>query len=252
MTERTELVHFLDSFLAIDEIKDASWNGVQFEGAERAAKVGFAVDAGIATFERAAAEGVDFLIVHHGHFWRSINPSVSAWSKKRLNVLFEKNMTLYAAHLPLDCHPEVGNNIQLLERLGAAPYGWFAEVGGKPVGALGRFEPALSREQLAERVHNEINNQCGSLPFGPETVRTLAVLSGAGGQTAFHEAVRERVDAYLTGEACELYHGALDAAVNVFFAGHHATERHGLLALQKVLNQRFDIETVFLELPTGL
>ncbi len=252
MKTRSELVHFLDRYLAISEVKDSSWNGVQYEGKDEVGKVGFAVDAGVATFERASAEGADFLIVHHGHFWRSANPSISAWSKRRLQILFDRDITLYAAHLPLDCHPEVGNNVQMLSALGAAQYGAFAESGGKEIGVLGRFEPPITCKQLEERVRQQISADVKMLSFGPDTIATIAALSGAGGRGAFHEAVAAGVDAYLTGEICELYHSARDTGANVLFAGHHATERHGLMALQKVIGERFDIETVFLDMPTGL
>lgn len=253
MARLQELVLFLDAYLDNGTVKDDSWNGLQVEGKSEVKRVIFAVDAGMETFERAAEEQADMVVVHHGMFWRSADPSVKKHNKKRVDFLLKHGISLYASHLPLDLHPEVGNNAQLLEVLGFAkdgPFGWYA---GTQISFMGYREQPTTIEAIEEKLSQELNATCKSLPFGPKEISRIAVCSGGGASFGiFMEAVQLGVDLYLTGDSTEMYQIAKDMGINVIFAGHHATEIVGVRALANVVREKCDVETVFIDIPTGL
>jgi len=252
MEKLDKIVTFLDHFLEIETIKDSSWNGLQYQGNRDIRKILFAADAGIETFERGAALRADLIVVHHGVFWKSMNPCLAGFLKKRLEVLWRHEISLYAAHLPLDRHRVVGNNAQLLKHLGAAIRSGFCEVDGKSIGWIGEVKHPVRMETIERRLARHLNAHCTVLPFGAKSVRTVAVVSGAGGLSGFHEAVAAGVDLYLTGEISDVYHAAKDTPINVIFGGHHATETLGVKALATVVKRKFKVETIFLDIPTGL
>jgi len=252
MEKLDKIVSFLDRYLEIETIKDSSWNGLQYEGKPAIKKVLFAADAGIETFEKGVALSADLIVVHHGLFWKSMNPCLVASLKKRIHVLSNHEISLYAAHLPLDRHRVVGNNAQLLKLLGATIRGEFYEVNGKNVGWVGEFKRTVSLEAIERKLARCLNTQCTVLPFGKQNTKTIAVVSGGGGLSGFNEAVTAGVDLYLTGEISDVYHAAKDASINVIFGGHHATETLGVKALSEVVKRKFKVETMFLDIPTGL
>jgi len=247
-----KVVGFLDTYLKIDEIEDSSWNGLQFEGAPKVEKIAFAVDASVESFEKAVKESADMLIVHHGHFWRSHNPSVAGWSKERVNILYRNNISLYACHLPLDRHKEVGNNAELLKLLGAHIKKEFLFHKGKNIGWIGERKRPISITKVEKVLNETINTKCIVLPFGKKNIKTIAVCSGGGSYGGFYEALALKADLYITGDTAEIYYTAKDSSMNVIFAGHHATETVGIKALSKVIEKKFMTETIFIDLPTGL
>lgn len=252
MVKLREIVEFLDDYLKINEIKDDSWNGLQVEGKDEVKKIVFAVDAGMNTFKKAVEEKADLVVVHHGHFWKEANPSVTNWGKERIDLLRKNDISLYACHLPLDRHGEVGNNAQLLKLISAEIKEEFYQHEGKNVGWTGEFKQAVSIKDVEKKLNSELKTKCTILPFGKKEIKTIAVCSGGGGYQAFFEALNKRVDLYLTGDSIEAYHSAKDAKLNVIFAGHHATETMGVKALSRVIKEKFGVETVFMDLPTGL
>lgn len=253
MTKRDVIVSYLDSYLDISGIADDSWNGLQFEGKAEVQRIVTAVDSGVETFERAVKEKADMVIVHHGQFWSGANPSLRGWSKRRFDILAENGISLYAAHLPLDRHPVVGNNAELMRIFGAKKERESFFYHGAPIGWIGTFAKPVTRDELARRITKGINTTTLQvLPFGPEKIRTLGICSGGGGHVGFFEAMKEGVDAYVSGEVTEVYHGAKDARMNVFFAGHHATETVGVRALGEHIRRRFKVPAVFIDIPTGL
>ena len=247
-----KVVSFLDNYLKIDEIEDSSWNGLQFEGSGKIEKIAFAVDASVESFEKAAQANADMLIVHHGHFWSSHNPSISGWSKERIDLLYNNNLSLYACHLPLDRHKEVGNNAEILKLLGAPIKKEFMFHKGKNIGWLGERKRALSLKDIERKLVDSLDTECIILPFGKENIRSVAVCSGGGSYGGFYEALELNADLYITGDTAEIYYTAKDSRMNVIFAGHHATETVGLKALSKVLEKRLKIDVLFIDLPTGL
>jgi len=252
MPKLNNIVDFLDEFLKISDVEDSSWNGLQFEGRNTVKKAAFAVDAGIDAFRMSADMNADMLIVHHCHFWDFRNPSITGWAKERLKILFDNDISLYVSHNPLDRHKEVGHNAQILKLLGAKISDEFFHYHGKNIGWIGERKMAIPLKEIVEKLDRDLHTECRVLPFGRNKVRTIAVCSGGGSYSGFYSALDAGVDLYITGDAVEIYHTAKDAGMNVIFAGHHATETLGLHALSKVLQKKFAIDTVYLDLPTGL
>ncbi len=245
-----DVVEFLDNYLP-DEAKDDSWNGLQVEGTSEIRKIIFAVDAGIDTFNAAISEKADMILVHHGHFWKSSDPSISGWQKERIDLLLKNNISLYVSHLPLDRHREIGNNSELLKLLGAEIKEEFMIKEGKNIGWIGEMKKEKSLEEVKNILKKELDSDLRTVEFGKDVIKTIAVCSGSGGYWGFYEALDKKVDLYLTGDPIEVYMTAKDAKMNIIFAGHHATETLGLKALMKVVEDKFNIEARFLDLPTG-
>lgn len=252
MTELNEIVNFLDKYLQIGEYKDASYNGLQFEGNNNVKKIIFAVDSGIDAFEKAAEENADMIVVHHGLFWQGNNPSIKGVMKKRLQILFENNISLYAAHLPLDKHRESGNNAKLMEIVGADITGEFVEFEGAKIGYVGKFKNEVTLQDVGDALEKELNTKCRTFELGKEKLKTVGICSGGGGIKAFKDAIEHNVDLYITGEESDFYNDAKDARINVIFAGHHATEIVGVRALSRIISDQFTVETRFIDIPTGL
>lgn len=249
---RQELCEYLDTFLDIHAIDDACWNGLQYEGKDTIQHIALAVDTGTEIFKTAAAKGADFLIVHHGHFWKNANPSLISWQKKRLASLETSQISLYACHLPLDRHAEIGNNMELIRLLGGTIQGEFLMHQGKNIGWVGELPSPLSLATLEANLNTHLNTHCTVIGDKDRLIRTLAISSGAGGYHGFYEALDKKVDAYLTGDSFDIYQTAHDASIAVIFAGHYATETVGLQALGNHLHEHFDLTTEFLDLPPRL
>ncbi len=246
------ITEYLDSRLRIGEIRDASWNGLQFEGKDDVRKIMFAVDAGIETFERAVEEKCDMVIVHHGLFWAMNDPCIKGATKRRIDILHRNDISLYACHLPLDRHPVVGNNVQLLKLLGARVAGEFLSRDGKNLSYHGEFKPAVSIEHVEKKLSEGLSTSCKVLPFGRSRIRSVGVISGGGGRGDFEHAVAMGLDLFITGEATDFYHAVKDTEMNVIFAGHHATEILGVMALKGVVEKKLGVESIFVDIPTGL
>ena len=247
-----KVVGFLDNYLNIDDIEDSSWNGLQFEGASRVNKIAFAVDASVESFQKAAEANADMLIVHHGHFWSNHNPSITGWTKERIDLLYKNNLSLYACHLPLDRHKEVGNNARILKLLGAKITKEFLYHKGGNIGWIGERKNALSLKDIERKLVDSLDTECIILPFGKKSIKSIAVCSGGGSYGGFYEALDLNADLYITGDTAEVYYTAKDSGMNVIFAGHHATETVGLKALSKVLEKSLKVDVLFIDLPTGL
>lgn len=252
MPNLSKVVSFLNNFLKVEDIKDTCWNGLQFEGRSDVKKIVFAVDASIDTFKLAIQRQADLIVVHHGHFWHTQNPSIVGWAKERVEFLSKHQTSLYACHLPLDRHRIVGNNAQLLKMLGANITNEFLLHEGKNIGWIGTTKRAVPLKKIERKLNSELKTNCILLPFGKESIKTVAVCSGGGGYGGFYEALNLNVDLYITGDAIEAYYSAKDSKMNVIFAGHHATETLGLKALAEVVKGKFRIQCMFIDLPTGL
>ncbi|MEX2536865.1 MAG: Nif3-like dinuclear metal center hexameric protein [Trueperaceae bacterium] len=249
--KRDALVRWLDDYLAIADYPDPSLNGLQLEGAEEVGKVAVAVDASLATFEKAAELGADFLIVHHGLFWGS-PIALTGMHKKRVAFLLEQEISLYAAHIPLDAHREVGNNWGLAAILGLQELQDFAQFKGKPVGVKGTFKEPRPRRLLANLLEEKLGEPVMMLEGGPEQVETFGVVSG-GAAWDVVTAANEGLDAFLTGEPRhELFHEAYERGINALFGGHYMTETVGVNLLAGKIRDLHDLPVEFIYLPTGL
>jgi len=253
MTTRSEIVIFLDDYLVIDDFPDDSaWNGLQIEGRESISKIVFTTDTGIQTFEQAIAIHADMIVVHHGIFWKQSNPSIVSYTKKRVKLLLDNGISLYTAHLPLDKHPEVGNNAQLIELLGFTkdmPFAWYK---GHYLSFIGKSDTPYSIDGIVRILKEKLSAQCTVLPFGKKEIKTIAICSGGADHVQLDEAIDRCVDLFIAGEAFECYHDVRDAGINVIFAGHHATEILGVKALSNVVQERFNVEAYFIDIPTKL
>lgn len=249
--KRDELVTYLDTYLQIKTIEDASNNGLQVEGAEEVARLAFAVDAGLAAFEEARAHGAQMLIVHHGLYW-SQPLMVVGIQRQRLQVLLGADLSLYASHLPLDFHPEVGNNATLARWLGLEESGPFGEYKGQPAGVAGSLPEAPSLDLFVGQVERCLGRPVIQVwSFGSDRIQRVGIVSGGAGSLV-GEAAKAGVDVFLTGEVNHsVYHEAKELGMNVIYGGHYATETAGLKSLAEHLSTRFCLDTVFLDLPTG-
>ena len=249
--ELESLVSYLDGYLKISEISDypGALNGLQLENGGSVTRIAVAVDAAQATIDRAIAEGANLLLVHHGLFWDG-NRSVTGRRYRRLKALMEAGVAVYSAHLPLDVHPEVGNNAVLARALGIDVQGPFGTYKGQPVGVWGLLDS--NREEFGARLSTVLGGAVKLVPGGPERIRRVGVITGgAGGEVgSAHEA---GLDAFVTGEGA--HHNFFDAeegGVNLFLGGHYATEVWGVRALGTHLEARFGLPWVFIDHPTGL
>lgn len=244
MPKRNELVTFLDETLQVREVPDPYCpNGLQVEGCEDIQKVGFAVDACIQTFEALA--DCHMIVTHHGLFWPSIK-RVTGPMRRSLAFLLEREINLYPVHLPLDVHAEYGNNVQLMKQLGWTPQERFDQVGWIGTG------PAATPEELKAHLQSLLGSDVRLLPFGGDRVERLAVSSGGGSIGLLASAAKSGADLVITGEASHpIYHAAKEMGINLILAGHYQTETWGVKALQKLLGERFGLETQFVDFPTG-
>jgi dinuclear metal center YbgI/SA1388 family protein len=246
-----DLVAYLDSYLRIHEISDdpRALNGLQVSRDGEVSRIAAAVDACQATIDAAAARGADLLIVHHGLFWGGLRPLIGP-EGRRVRALVLHRLALYAAHLPLDCHPEVGNNAVISRALELSDLVPFGRFDGAAIGLQGRCD--LSRDQLLERITAMLGQRPRCVPGGPGRVRRVAVVSGAG-SSALREAAAAGVDMLLTGEAPHhSFFEAEELGVNLVLGGHYATETFGVRALAAHVEHRFRIPWEFLDHPTGL
>jgi len=231
---------------------DDSLNGLQVgrsDGALR--KLAFAVDASLETIHRARETGAQALFVHHGLFWGKPLP-VTGTLRTRLVELLTGDMALYACHLPLDAHPELGNNAVLARMLGLKELQPFGDYHGVKLGFKGILDPALDLAGAIRKVLPAGDQARTILPFGPESITRVAVVSG-GAPFELLQAVSEGLDLYITGEPSHsIYHEAAESRINFVAAGHYATEVHGVKAMAERVSRELGLETVFIEQPTGL
>ncbi len=245
MAELAAIVSYLEDLLRHREVSDRYCpSGLQVEGQPEVRRVGFCVDACMESFESLG--DCQLVIVHHGLFWPSVS-RITGTLRDRLAYLLTRGTSLYASHLPLDKHVNLGNNAQLLKGLGLKPLEEFGEVGW-----LGEFETPLARAALCERLESLLKGPVRLLDFGPEEVLRIGVSSGSGGLELLSQAALRRADLVLTGETSHpMYHAAREAGVNVALGGHYATETWGLRALMPMLEEAFEVETWFVDVPTG-
>ena len=246
------LVSYLDDYLRVgEEVADApeALNGLQVGNSGEITKLAAAVDVCEATVRMAAEQHADCLLVHHGLFWGGLRP-LAGPAYRRVAGLIKGNIALYSAHLPLDRHPQVGNNSVLAGLLGITLRGEFGSYHGAPIGVWG--EHAGTRDALSRTLTKALGTPPRLFPFGPERVQRVGVVTGAGG-SLIPQAAAAGLDTYVTGEGQHwTFFDAEELGINVFYAGHYATETVGVKALAEHISKKFDIPWVFLDHPTGL
>lgn len=250
MARLAELLADLDALLEPERFDDYGPNGLQVPGREEVGTVVTGVSAHRELFERALDAGADLVLTHHGLFWefhpRALTPSMAA----RLKLLLEAGVGLAAYHLPLDAHPEVGNNALIAAGLGATGRRPFAEHRGAAIGVAAEFPgEGLEAAELVRRVAELTGREPLVFAAGPERVRSIGIVSGAAASDVA-EAVALGLDAFLTGEPAEhVMADAQEGGVHFIAAGHYATETFGIRALGDRLAERFGVEHVFVDVP---
>ena len=245
-----EILDELDRLLQPARFEDYCPNGLQVPGAANVATVATGVSAHAELFELAAAEGADLLVVHHGLFWGSSAGAIDAALKRRLQILFDANIGLAAYHLPLDAHPQMGNNALLARALGATDLEPFARHHGEPIGFVASLPGAgLPAAELFARVAEITAREPLVFDSGPAVVRRVAIVSGAGADY-LADAAAAGADALLTGEPAErVMAQARESRLHFIAAGHYATEVPGIRRVGEHLAERFQLRHVFLDVP---
>jgi dinuclear metal center YbgI/SA1388 family protein len=246
---------YLDGYLRIKEVPDdvKALNGLQVENSGTIDRIVAAVDASQTTIDGAGKNAL--LIVHHGMLWDG-HGAIIGRRHRKVVALYRNDTALYSAHIPLDLHPDVGNNVVLARRLGIGGYDWWGLHKGVPIGVAGAAPPALrSRDDLVPAVAKALNisdSDIKLIPGGPAELKRIGIITGGAG-TAIAEAKAAGCDTYITGEgAAHTYFDAMELGVNVIYAGHYATETLGVQALAEHLSDRFKLPWEFHHHPTGL
>lgn len=249
MIFRDDLAAYLADFLNVSDFSDLGPNGLQVEGRTEIRKIVTAVSASVELFESALKKSADAVLVHHGLIWNFERPLYRGSYKKRVQLLLENELNLFAYHLPLDAHEEVGNNIRIARLLGLQAPEPFGEYKGRFVGFRGVFPGEPIAEEVFERIKAAINPQALIFPYGPRTVQRAGIISG-GAQKEVQQAVAGGLDLYITGEVSEhILHYVKEEGIHFVAAGHYATERFGVQALGEHLQEKFDVEVEFVDLP---
>ncbi|WP_028972899.1 Nif3-like dinuclear metal center hexameric protein [Spirochaeta cellobiosiphila] len=241
-----------DQFPGSASLKDMAINGLQVDRQNQDInKIAFAVDACMETFERAHQQGADMLFVHHGLYW-GFPMAITGRHYKRIQYLIDKELALYAMHLPLDVHPELGNNAVITKVLGLTNVQSFGYYKGQAIGLQGEFPHERTLDEIVESLFGGYDNTIKVLPFGKKNIKTMAVVTGSGGSEA-REALSKNLDLYITGDASHiLYHDCQEGGMNVIFGGHYATEIWGVQFVAKKIATELGLATVYIDVPTGL
>jgi dinuclear metal center YbgI/SA1388 family protein len=243
LVKRDDIITYLNDYLNITDFNDYGPQGLQVEGKDSVAKIVTGVSACVQLFEQAVEIKADMILVHHGVLWDKDKHILKGGFKKRIKTLLENDITLLAYHLPLDKHPQVGNNAIAARELGVENISEFIDVGLK-----GEIAPCTIGE-LVKRVSKIF--QCDPLVFsdGPKEIRNIAICSG-GAQRHVLDAVEAGVDVYITGEVSEhVLHQAREEKIHFIAAGHHATERLGIKALGEHVGEKFGLNVQFIDVP---
>lgn len=245
MPHRNDLDRHLNSLLEVGRFKDYGPNGLQVEGREEIRHLVCGVTASLALIDAAIAAGADAILVHHGLFWRGQDGRITGWMKQRLSRLLAHDINLFAYHLPLDAHPQLGNNAQL-----GAQLGWTADArfGEQELGFIGSLAVPQSLAALTAQVEDRLGRSVVAVPGDGRALRRIAWCTG-GAQGYFEPAIAEGADVFLTGEISEPQaHYAAETGVAFIAAGHHATERYGVQAVAVQLAGQFGLTQQFIDI----
>ena len=246
---RNEFECYLNNLLKPEQIKDFCPNGLQVQGRESINKVITGVTATQALIDRAIEENADAIVVHHGCFWKNESYVIRGMKHKRIKALLSHDINLFAYHLPLDIHPELGNNAQLANLLAINPTGPLELGNALSVAIQGEFLEAISGNDLSARINKQLQRECLHIaPPSNKPIKTIAWCSG-GGQNYIELAAEQGIDAFLSGEVSEqTTHVAREMDIHFFAAGHHATERYGAKALGEYLQRELSLDVQFIDI----
>ncbi len=244
MPKLSDLVTYCDRRTRRAAFKDApcAFNGLQLANDGRVTKIGAAVDAGVVPFQRAVAAGVDFLIVHHGMYWDMPRP-LTGPAYQRVATLVHGNCALYSNHLPLDGHPEIGNNVLLARQLGLKSSRPFLVRDGEAIGCIANSK--ITRTAIRKKLES-LYPRVIAIEYGAPAPGAVAFCSGSG-YSAIPELLSSGVDTLVTGELREdCFNRAQEEKLNLYLCGHYATEVHGVKALAAELAKKFRLPWEFI------
>ena len=254
VAQLTAILAHLDELLDPASFPDYCPNGLQVPGREEVATIVTAVSAGADLFEQAIAAGADAILVHHGLFWKGAPLQLDRPARRRLKLLFDADVSLLAYHLPLDAHPEHGNNALLAAAIGAASWDPLTTASGPSIGVTATLPgDGIDVTQLIARTQAAVGGR-EPLAFtaGPERIRSVAIVSG-GGSGYLGDAIAADADAFITGEPTErVVNQATESAIHYLAAGHYATETLGVRRLGELLCAKFGIEHEFIDVPNPI
>jgi dinuclear metal center YbgI/SA1388 family protein len=241
-----QLCEFCDEYLKVNEFDDYCPNGLQVEANAGVESIVCGVTASQALIEAAIDHGADTLIVHHGYFWKGESQPITGYKGRRISSLIRNNINLLAFHLPLDVHPEVGNNVQLAKVLNWEVTDSFGEQG---LVFAGKLQAEQTLAELTQHIEADLATRALAIDAGDHTIKRIAWCTGAA-QDFIEVAAARGVDAFVSGEVSEqTFHLAREMGVHYIAAGHHATERYGVQALAKVIAERFGVKQQFIDIP---
>lgn len=246
--DRTELIEYLESCLQTKRFRDYAPNGLQVEGYPTIKRLVTGVTASKALIDAAIEWEADAILVHHGYFWKGETPQLVGAKYQRIKALMTHDINLLGYHLPLDAHPQLGNNVQLATRLGIELTGPLDVNNESNVGRSGYLLQPCSAKEFAQRVESVLGRKPTLIQAGDHSIKTVGVCTG-GAQGYIDLAIEQGLDAYISGEISEhTTHSARESGVHYIAAGHHATERYGVKALGEHLAEKFDIEQCFIDI----
>jgi len=246
MVYLNEVVVFCDTRVNKENIPDfpGAWNGLQIENMGEITKVGAAVDAGLVPFRMAIEKGVDLLICHHGLFWTPPTP-ITGSNYEKIKLCLDNNLAVYSSHLPLDCHPEIGNNALLASKLGLEPNSTFLPYQGTDIGLI--TTSSYDRNELVDRLTDLFPRGFQAMEFGIGKPEKIAILTGSG-QSAVDQILPAGADTLITGELKQHHFNmAQELELNLYACGHYETEKFGVDSLAQEIAQQYKLDYEFIE-----
>jgi dinuclear metal center YbgI/SA1388 family protein len=252
MARRDEIVQWIDDYLDVKNFDDSCPNGLQIEGVSEISRIVVGVSACQEIFENARKKGAQMVIVHHGLIWKGLPGIIKGVFRRRLEFLLRHGMNLLGYHLPLDAHPEVGNNVLLANELGLEDLKPFGYHGSQSIGWHGHLGREMSRRAILKLIGKVLGGTPLHFDAGKERIRRIGVISG-GAAGDLYEAIDLGLDLFLTGEAGEpTYEICREAGVNFVAGGHYRTERLGIQALGEKIHEKFGVPVTFFETPNPI
>lgn len=249
MTKRSDIVEYCEELLEVGKFRDYCPNGLQVEGNPEINKMVSGVTACRALIEAAIEQEADTVLVHHGYFWKGEEPRITGMKRERIRLLLDNNINLLAYHLPLDAHPEFGNNAQLGAQLGLVHEGGFGGNGGPDIGMFGRLSSAMSGKDFARHLTKVLGREPLYIEGTDKPVERVAWCTGGAQGYIEQAAAISGIDTYITGEVSEhTVHVARELGLHFYAAGHHATERYGVQTLGEHLAGKYTLEHTFIDI----
>lgn len=248
MAALQQIIDYCDTLLSVGDYQDYAPNGLQVQGRDEINRIVSGVSASQALIEAAIEQRADLLLVHHGYFWKGESPAITGMKQRRIKALLQHDISLLAYHLPLDGHAQLGNNARLGGLLGITVEGRFGHGPDGGIAMYGSLTETISASELATNIGDKLAREALLIDGGEHRVRRVGWCSG-GAEGYIEQAAALGLDAYISGEISEsTVHIAREMGIHYIAAGHHATERYGVMALGENLAGQFDLQHLFVDI----